>query len=220
MRTASRRQTAPHKPSSGRRQTPASTLPAVPSSLLAAVDDSTRARLLRDVQRTAGNAAAVGLVTAVATAHGGGLSLHGQTDAKYRSNWQLANRRVERVEDCECPPKQRCTHVTGTLVSRFRADVTIRMPDVPGGLTACQRRRVQAFLRDILLPHEREHRRRFKTYDGVAKTPVDTTGCWPQDIQAELRQTHDDLDVDRQAATNASSAEIDPFQREVGLDCT
>jgi hypothetical protein len=93
------------------------------------------------------------------------------------------------------------------------------MPDMPDGLTPCQQRRVRAFLRDVLGPHEREHARRFHTYDGTKVHPIDFTGCGMQELQAHLQQIHDDEESQRQRDADALSAAIDPFNRPVDLDC-
>jgi hypothetical protein len=93
------------------------------------------------------------------------------------------------------------------------------MPDLPAGLTACQRGRVRAFLRDVLGPHERDHARRFHSYDGVIRHPVDFTGCGRTALQAYLQGIHDAEEAQRQSDANALSAAIDPFDREVDLDC-
>jgi len=97
--------------------------------------------------------------------------------------------------------------------------VTISMPDVPGGLTACQERRVRAFLRDVLRPHENDHARRLRTYDGTTRRAFDLTGCGQAAVQEKLQEMHDTEAADRAAKADAKSAEIDPFIREIDLDC-
>lgn len=177
------------------------------------------------LQRSVGNAAARQLMTSGATrstVHGGGsISLHGETTADFdggKSGW--APRSVRRAKDCtDCPEDNTCVHATGTFTVRYHADVTIRMPDMPDGLTPCQQRRVRAFLRDVLGPHEREHARRFHTYDGTKVHPIDFTGCGRDALQAHLQQIHDDEETHRHTDADALSAAIDPFNRPVDLDC-
>ena len=149
-----------------------------------------------------------------------GLSLHGQTSAAFNGGrWSVAGQRVTTSQACgECPPGARCLHLTGTLVAAYSASVTITMPGVPGGLTPCEAGRVRAFLRDVLLPHEQEHRRRFKTYDGTTRTPLDLTGCGTDDLTRQIAAIQAAEDASRQAAANALSAAIDPFVRVV--DCS
>lgn len=137
------------------------------------------------------------------------LNLHGQTVAKFHSSWTLVNRRVEPVSECECPPEQQCSRVIGVVRSRFRASVTSRMPAMPSGLTAAERRQVQVFLNTVLFGHEHEHRARLQSYDGVVDTPVELTGCWPGAVRAMLQNLHDSLDERRQDAALALSAQLD-----------
>jgi hypothetical protein len=97
--------------------------------------------------------------------------------------------------------------------------VTIKMPAVPPGLTPCQRRRLHTFINTVLFSHEREHRSRLQSYDGVVDTPVDVTGCWPSQVRMELQLVHDEVDGRRRDAARDLSAEIDPFTPELDLDC-
>jgi len=112
-----------------------------------------------------------------------------------------------------------CFRVTGVVRSRFRATVTIKMPAVPPTLTPCQRRRVHTFINTVLFSHEREHRSRLQSYDGVVDTPIDVTGCWPSEVRRELQRVHETVDGRRRDAARDHSAEIDPFTSELDLDC-
>lgn len=149
-----------------------------------------------------------------------GLVLHGQANASYNGGaWSVAGQRVTSTTPCDtCPPGTQCLHLTGTLVSNYRASVTITMPSVPAGLTACEATKVRAFLRDVLAPHEREHERRFKTYDGQTRNPLDLTGCGMDDLRSQIAAIHAAEDGPRQAAANAFSGAIDPFTQMV--DCS
>lgn len=148
-----------------------------------------------------------------------GLSLHGRTNARFNGGqWSVAGQRVTTSTACDCPPGARCLHLTGTLVARYAAAVTIAMPGVPAGLTQCEAAAVRRFLRTVLLPHERDHERRFKTYDGTTRTPLDLTGCGMADLQTQIAATQAAEDSQRQASANALSAAIDPFVRVI--DCS
>jgi hypothetical protein len=149
-----------------------------------------------------------------------GLSLHGQTNATFNGgHWSVAGQRVATSSSCgECPPGARCLHLTGTLVTSYSTSVTIHMPGVPGGLTQCEAARVRAFLRDVLAPHERDHERRFRTYDGQTRNPLDLTGCGMADLTSQIQAIQAAEDSQRQAAANALSAAIDPFVR--AIDCS
>lgn len=182
--------------------------------------------LVTALQRSVGNRATRELLSTTGearrTVHAGGtVSLHGETTADFdggRSRW--APRAIRRAKDCtDCPADNPCIHAVGSFRITYRADVTIRMPDLPAGLTPCQQRRVRAFLHNVLGPHERDHARRFHTYDGTTVHPIDFTGCGMDALQAQLQQIHDDEDTQRQADANALSAAIDPFNRPIDLDC-
>jgi hypothetical protein len=183
--------------------------------------------MLAALQRTAGNRAVTAMVTtarrpgAQTVFAGGSVSLHGETTADYDGgNSQWKPQSMRRAADCQdCPADNPCLHAVGTLVITYHAPVTIRMPDVPDGLTACQQRRVRAFLRDVLRPHEEDHARRFRTYDGTTRRRVDFNGCGTEALQAQLQEMHDTEASQRQADADARSAAIDPFVRQVDLDC-
>lgn len=196
-------------------------------ALLTQTPARTWARLVTDLQRTAGNAAVCQLLTEPhrpsRSVHGGGpsVSLHGDTTADYDggvSKW--VPKSIKRATGCtDCPDDDPCVHAVGMFSVAYHANVTITMPDVPDGLTECQQRRVRAFLRDVLTPHEREHARRFHTYDGTTTHRVDFTGCGMSALQEHLQAIHDTEEAARHSAADSLSAAIDPFNRPIDLDC-
>lgn len=130
-------------------------------------------------------------------------------------------RALRRATGCtDCPAEDPCVRATGALTVTYHADVSIRMPDVPGGLTACQQGRVRDFLRTVLGPHEEEHARRFRTYSGTTVRPFTLLGCGRADVQEQLQAMHETEATERAARADALSAAIDPFTREFELDCT
>jgi hypothetical protein len=195
--------------------------------LLGQATPNARARLMTYLQRSAGNAAVRQLLTqparATPTVHGGGpsVTLHGDTTADYNggvSNWKAKS--MKHANSCpDCPDDDPCLHAVGTFTITYHANVTITMPDMPGALTDCQQRRVRAFLRDVLGPHEREHARRFHTYDGTTSHPIDFTGCGTSALQEHLEEIHDNEEAKRHSDADALSAAIDPFNRPIDLDC-
>lgn len=195
--------------------------------LLRQATPNVRARLMTDLQRSVGNASACQIFTepprSTPTVHGGGpsVSLHGDTTADYdggKSNWKAKS--MKRASSCtDCPDDNPCLHAVGTFTITYHAKVTIGMPDMPGGLTHCQQRRVRAFLRDVLGPHEREHARRFHTYDGMTTHPINFTGCGTSALQEHLQEIHDTEEEKRHSDADALSAAIDPFNRPIDLDC-
>ena len=195
---------------------------------LLALPGATPAASLLHLQRNAGNSAAGGLVRLILSGKGpdavseveGGLALHGQTTARYNGGrWRIARERATVAEGCDCPPRTHCRHLTGDLVSTYAVTVKISMPGVPAGLTHCEQRRVRDFLRNVLRPHEEDHARRFRTYNGRTVIPLDLTGCGSADLRAQVAAIHDVEAAQRQADADALSAQIDPFSREVDLNC-
>ena len=113
--------------------------------------------------------------------------------------------------------------VTGTLQVTYRVSVDSVMPDVPGGLSACQERRVRDFLRTVLGPPQQEHARRLRTYDGTTSRKFSVTACGRQalntDVNVRLQQMHTDEANQRATDADSLSAAIDPFERDIDLDC-
>ena len=148
-----------------------------------------------------------------------GLHLHGKTDGAFDGGTgSVVNQRVTRGRGCNCEQGVECFHVTGTLVVNYSVSVTITMPPVPGGLTACERDKVQDFLQHVLLPHEHDHETRLKTYNGQTRHPVDVVGCGQDDVTSKVQAIQDAEEPARRAAAQAKSDAIDPFERTI--DCS
>jgi hypothetical protein len=147
----------------------------------------------------------------------GGFTLHGQTNAKYNGGpWTVQSQKVTTSDECgECGPGVKCLHVTGAKVATYKVDVSISMPSMPGGLNKCEQKAVTDFLKNVLLPHEQDHRKRFKTYEGTTKVPIDVTGCGKAGVAAEIDAIHNPEAQQREAAANALSGAIDPFTVQV-----
>ena len=132
-------------------------------------------------------------------------------------------RRWGRRRAASVRPKAPCLTGTGTLQVTYSVDVTITMPDMPAGLTACQQRRVRDFLTDVLEPHEQEHARRLRTYDGTTTRPFGVTGCGraalDSAVNKKLQKMHNDEAAARANAAEKLSKAIDPFDRPIDLKC-
>jgi len=196
-----------------------------PAELLLGGDSGSRTAGFLDLQQTYGNRA-VSLLMRTYDGNGNGpnISLHGQTTPSYDGGTsKILNPQVKRARGCDCPVEEPCMTGTGTLQVTYKVDVTIVMPGVPGGLTACQERRVRTFLTDVLGPHEQDHARRLRSYDGTTRRPFTVTACGRQqldtDVQGKVQQMHDDEHNQRATDADAKSAAIDPFQRKIDLDC-
>ena len=112
---------------------------------------------------------------------------------------------------------------SGTLQVTYKVDVTITMPDMPGGLSDCQERRVRDFLRNVLGPHEQEHKRLLKTYDGTTSRAFSVTACGrsalDEAVNGKIQQMQTDEHDQRSADAEKKSAAIDPFNKPVDLNC-
>jgi hypothetical protein len=146
------------------------------------------------------------------------VTLQGRTDATFSSSFRTRNVRTTAATGCECEGE--CVHVTGTLVSTFRVATTVTLPSVNDfpDLTACQRQRVRDGINNVLRPHEQQHVTAFRTYNGTVSTPFDLMLC-RSDFDGEIQALHDSVEAPRQAAAQAASDALDPFQFDVDLDC-
>jgi hypothetical protein len=147
-----------------------------------------------------------------------GLHLHGVTHGDYSSNPRVENQKLVKAEGCECAQGVQCIHLTGVLVVDYKAKVTIDMPSVPAGLTPCEQGKVRDFLKNVLRPHEEDHKKRMETYIGRTSRPIDLTGCGTDDLLSQAKAMAQAEDTTRKAAANALSGAIDPFDKTV--DCS
>lgn len=172
------------------------------------------------LQQTAGN-------RAVSIALRGGpvnVSLHGETKGNYDGGTSAVSKpKIVRAKGCDCPDEDPCLRASGTIAVTYHVDVDIRMPSVPDGLNECQERRVRTFLRDVLGPHEQDHARRLRTYNGTTRRAYSITGCGKAGLETEmstkLQEMHDTEAADRATKADDLSAAIDPFVRPIDLDC-
>lgn len=173
-----------------------------------------------ELQQTVGN-------RAVSVALRGGpvsVNLHGETSGSYDGGTSVVSKpKIVRAKGCDCTDEDPCLKATGTIAVTYHVDVTIRMPEMPTGLSDCQQRRVRSFLRDVLTPHEQDHARRLRTYNGTTRRPYSITGCGKAGLEGEmstkLQEMHDTEAADRATAADNLSAAIDPFVRPIDLDC-
>ena len=188
-------------------------------------DGGSRGAALVELQRAAGNRAVAGLVADHAGGgKGEGIRLHGQTLPHFDGgSTDVLDAKVAPAKGCKCPPNAPCMTGTGTLQVTYSVDVTITMPDMPTGLTTCQQRRVRDFLTNVLEPHEQEHARRLRTYDGTTKRPFSVNGCGraalDSAVNKKLQKMHNDEAAARAGAAEKLSKAIDPFDRPIDLKC-
>jgi len=149
-----------------------------------------------------------------------GLTLRGRTDATFSSSFRTLNVRTTPGTGCDGCSGSDCVHVTGILESTFRVTTQVTLPSVSDfpDLTACQRQRVRDAINNVLAPHEQQHVTAFRTYNGTTRTPFDLTLC-RADFDSRIQSMHDAAESTRQAAAQAASDALDPFEFEVDLDC-
>ncbi|MCC6192602.1 MAG: DUF4157 domain-containing protein [Anaerolineales bacterium] len=115
--------------------------------------------------------------------------------------------------------------ISGTIVAAFKATITVNLPTVPDGLSACQRKRVQDAIDKKLKPHEDQHVAAFEKYNGVYEAPCEAKGVPRAKAIAKLVAAGKAV-VDaegarrKQEAQDASDAlDKPPFIINVDLDC-
>lgn len=149
------------------------------------------------------------------------IKVHGQTSSNFSSSYALKNEKLTTSTQCEDCGKDRCIHVTGELVSNFRAEPKISLPKASDykGLSACQKKAVSAFIAGQLQEHENQHAAAFRTYSGTESEQIDLTGCRTQ-LQDELKTIHRQKDSERRQAAMDLSSLLDPFNVPIpGFDC-
>ena len=180
---------------------------------------------LLTLQQTVGNRAVAQLVAAY---DGGGrspqITLHGTTTPDFDGGVsKVLNPKVAKAKGCDCPADEPCLQATGKLQVTYKVKVTIEMPDVPDGLSKCQQKRVKTFLRKVLGPHEQEHARRLRTYNGTTTRPFAVTACGQEAVneaaQTKAQEMHDAEAEKRATDADALSLAIDPFVRPIDLNC-
>lgn len=155
------------------------------------------------------------------TAKASSVTLEGETNADFSGSFSTERMRLTPAEGCDaCAEDDPCVRARGTLVARYRVTTTVTLPSVDDfpDLTPCQRERVQNAIDTVLAPHEQEHVRAFRQYNGVVRTPFDVTVC-RSEVDSTVQDIFDRQDSARQDSARAASAALDPFSFTVDLDC-
>jgi hypothetical protein len=96
------------------------------------------------------------------------------------------------------------------------------MPPIPSNLSKCKQGRVAAFFKNELGPHEQEHKRRFETYNGTTRQPIEALGCGKAEaksaLDTEAQRIYDDESTEREKAARDYSGKVDPFFRVVDFN--
>jgi hypothetical protein len=122
-------------------------------------------------------------------------------------------------------PEEDFIDVSAKAVCTYKATVSINLPSVPGGLSACQAKRVKDAIDNKLAPHEKQHEAAMKTYDGTYEEAFKLTHILRAQVNAELtakaKQIGDAQQAIREAAAKQASDALDqpPFVVDVDLNC-
>jgi hypothetical protein len=106
----------------------------------------------------------------------------------------------------------------------FTVTSTVTLPRVSDfpNLTPCEKQKVQDAIDNTLAPHEQDHVKAFETYNGQVTQPFNELFCQP-DLEGKVTAKLDALvkavNTAREAAANAKSAALDPFNFNFDLDC-
>ncbi|SDX51097.1 protein of unknown function [Hydrobacter penzbergensis] len=162
-----------------------------------------------------------GTLTDNKTNNGTSADVSAQTTANYdHGTFTTANATSTRATGCSDCGSAPCATMSGVMISVFHAHPVIAPPVMPPGLTPCQQLRVQHFINNVLMPHERQHVAAFNTYNGTVRTPFTVTACHTdQGLSDALLPLHNSIDASRIAAANALSDALDPFNTTIDIDC-
>jgi hypothetical protein len=115
--------------------------------------------------------------------------------------------------------------VTGTVVATFKVSTKVSLPTVPGGLSACQTKRVKDAIDNQLKPHEDQHVAAMQQYDGTFETTVTVKGVTraaaPAALITAAKPAVDAEGAKRKKTAQDASDALDkpPFVINVDLNC-
>ena len=150
------------------------------------------------------------------------IYLHGKTEANYDyGTGSVLKHKSVPVKDCPGCEDTDCVTWSGIFQLTFRTAPTIELPGPSeyAHLSPCQQKRVRDWIKNVLHPHELQHKAAFKTYDGVVKKPFSMKVCRDERGGDLLQPIHDTEELRRRKAANALSDALDPFHSNIDLDC-
>jgi hypothetical protein len=121
-------------------------------------------------------------------AYAAGPTLEGKTTATFDStgHFDPDPPKARAAKGCTCTGGT-CMQVQGSFVIDYDSKPVVKLPDVPEGLTECQRKNAQKFIRDVLAPHEQEHVKAFRTnFDGTTKRKFDLKVCSAEELKEKI----------------------------------
>ncbi len=154
------------------------------------------------------------------------VQLRGRTNADFSNNrWALVNERGVQGAGCEGCTGGHCVQYSATVRSTFQVATTVALPNIAdySSYTTCQQQRIREAITNVLAPHEQEHVRAFRSYNGTVNTPISMTGCRSAlegMVASRAEAIHLGVEAPRRASAQAASDALDPFVVNVDLNCT
>jgi hypothetical protein len=141
-------------------------------------------------------------------AYAAGPKLEGKTTATFDSqgHFDPDPPKAKAAKGCTCTGGT-CMQVHGSFVVDYDSKPVVALPDIPDGLTDCQRKNAQKFIRDVLAPHEQEHVRAFRSnFDGTTKRKFDLKVCSAEELKEKVDGDYvTELEARKQKAMDASN---------------
>ena len=150
------------------------------------------------------------------------ISLHGKTVANYDEGiGNVINQKAVHAKDCPGCDDSKCINWSGALQLTFLASPTITLPSPSeyAHLRPCQQERVKAWIQNVLLPHERQHKAAFEKYNGTVNKPFRMKICQEDRSSDLVQHLHDTENKRRKKIANDASDALDPFHTNIDLDC-
>jgi hypothetical protein len=148
----------------------------------------------------------------------------GVTNAVYNPPTMVTKNEVP-TPSADAKPDEDKVDVTATVVATFKVTTSVGLPSVPGGLNACQTKRVRDAINNQLKPHEDQHVAAMKQFDGTFETTVTVKGVTkagaPAALIAAAKPTVDTEGARRKKVAQDASDALDqpPFVINVDLNC-
>jgi hypothetical protein len=148
----------------------------------------------------------------------------GVTNAVYNPPTMVTKNEVPTPSEGAKPDEDK-VDVTATVVATFKVTTSVGLPSVPGGLSACQTKRVRDAINNQLKPHEDQHVAAMKQFDGTFETTVTVKGVTkagaPAALIAAAKPTVDAEGARRKKVAQDASDALDqpPFVINVDLNC-
>jgi hypothetical protein len=148
----------------------------------------------------------------------------GVTTAVYNPPSMVTKNEVP-TPSADAKPGEDKVDVTATVVATFKVTTSVSLPSVPGGLTACQAKRVRDAINNQLKPHEDQHVAAMKQFDGTFETTVTVKGvsraAAPAALIAAAKPAVDAEGATRKKTAQDASDALDqpPFMITVDLNC-